>query len=90
MQGRGTSRKIYLSRLFLFKLVTTPDRESVHLAIPEICADKIITLYHSSLFGTSVSDKNVSYYLGQILYTRSYALLTFIHQRMPHMSIGKE
>ena len=33
-----------------FKLVTTPEKETVLLAIPEICADKIITLYHSSVF----------------------------------------
>ena len=30
----------------LFKLVTTPDKETALLAIPEIC----ITLYHTSLF----------------------------------------
>ena len=34
----------------LFKLVTTPDREKAFLAIPENCVDKIIELYHSSLF----------------------------------------
>ena len=34
----------------LFKLVTTPEKETTLLAIPKICADKIITLYHSSLF----------------------------------------
>ena len=33
----------------LFKLVATPDKESALLAIPEIGADKIITLDHSSL-----------------------------------------
>ena len=34
----------------IFKLVTTPDKEAAVLAIPEICIDKIITLYHTSLF----------------------------------------
>ena len=34
----------------LFKLVTTPDKETALLAIPEICADKNIMLYHISLF----------------------------------------
>ena len=34
----------------LFKLVTTPDKETALLAIPEICVDKIIALYHASLF----------------------------------------
>ena len=31
----------------LFKI--TPEKETV-LAVPEVCADKIITLYQSSLF----------------------------------------
>ena len=35
----------------LFKLVTIPNKERALLAIPENCVDKIIDLYHSSLFG---------------------------------------
>ena len=34
----------------LFKLVTTPDKETSLLAIPEMYVDKIIALYHASLF----------------------------------------
>ena len=34
----------------IFKLVTTPNKETALLAIPEICVDKIIALYHASLF----------------------------------------
>ena len=34
----------------IFKLVTTPDKEAAILAIPEVCVDKIIALYHTSLF----------------------------------------
>ena len=34
----------------LFKLVTTPERETALLAMLEIYADKIIKLYHSRLF----------------------------------------
>ena len=34
----------------LFKLMTILGEETALLAIPEICADKIITLYHSNLF----------------------------------------
>ena len=34
----------------IFKLVMTPDKEAAVLVIPEICIDKIITLYHTSLF----------------------------------------
>ena len=40
---------ILLDSLF-FKIITTPERETVLLAMPEICRDKIITLYHTSLF----------------------------------------
>ena len=42
-------RYILLDSL-LFKIVTTPEKETALLAIPEICTDKIITLFHSSLF----------------------------------------
>ena len=34
----------------LFKLETIPNKEKALLAIPENCIDKIIELYHSSLF----------------------------------------
>ena len=34
----------------LFKIITTSGKEKALLAIPEICADKIITLYHANLF----------------------------------------
>ena len=34
----------------LFKLVTILDKEKALLAISENCVDKIIELYHSSLF----------------------------------------
>ena len=33
----------------LFKLITIPGKETTLLAFPEMCADKIITLYHSNL-----------------------------------------
>ena len=31
-------------------MVTTTDKEAAILAIPEVCVDKTITLYHTSLF----------------------------------------
>ena len=34
----------------LFKLVMMHDKEAAVLAIPEVCIDKIIALYHTSLF----------------------------------------
>ena len=36
--------------ILLDSLLTAPEKETVLLAIHEICANKIITLYHSSLF----------------------------------------
>ena len=49
-QGRNASGKYLLLDSLLFKLVTTSEKESALLTIPEICTDKIITLYHSTLF----------------------------------------
>ena len=46
----------------LFKLTTIPGKETAMLAIPKVCVDKIITLYHSNLFaGHQGVIKNVSY-----------------------------
>ena len=44
------AEKFVLLDSLLFKLVTTPDKETALLAIPEICVDKIIALHHTSLF----------------------------------------
>ena len=44
------AEKYSLLDSLLFKLVTTPKKETVLLAIPETYANKIITLQHSSLF----------------------------------------
>ena len=63
-----------------FKLVTILDKEKALLAIPEICVDKIIELYHGSLFAghqgviktyLTISDKffipNLMHYLRSFL-----------------------
>ena len=44
------AEKYILLDSLLFKIVSTPDKESAVLAVPEMCADSIIALYHSSLF----------------------------------------
>ena len=44
------AEKYILLDSLLFKLTTVPGKETALLAVPEICADKIITLYHSTLF----------------------------------------
>ena len=44
------AEKYILLDSLLFKIVSTQEKEMALLAIPEICTDKIIALYHSSLF----------------------------------------
>ena len=44
------AEKYILLDSLLFKLTMIPIKETALLAIPEVCADKIITLYHSNLF----------------------------------------
>ena len=44
------AEKYILLDSLLFKISTTPDKETAVLAIPETCIDSIIALYHSSLF----------------------------------------
>ena len=71
----------------LFKLITTPDKEKAILAIPEACTDKIITLYHASLFSghqgviktyLTISDK--------FFYPKFDALFEIILKSMSHLS----
>ena len=51
IQKVGTlAEKCILLDSLLFKIVTTPQKEIVLLAILEVCTDKIVTLHHSSLF----------------------------------------
>ena len=42
------AERYILLDLLLFKI--TPEKETAVLAVPEMCTNKIITLYHSSLF----------------------------------------
>ena len=44
------AEKYILLDLLLFKIVSNPNKEAAVLAILEVCANKIITLYYSSLF----------------------------------------
>ena len=44
------AEKYILLDSLLFIIVSNPDKEATVLVIPEVCTDKIITLYHSSLF----------------------------------------
>ena len=71
-----TERYILLDSL-LFKI--TPGKETVVLAVPETCADKIITLYHYILFAghqcvikTYLTISNKSFIPNLIHYLRTY------------------
>ena len=71
--------KYILLDSLLFKIVSTPDKELAVLAIPEMCADSIITLYHSSLFAghqgvikTYLTISNKFFIPNLIHYLRSY------------------
>ena len=64
----------------MFKILATPEKEMALLAIPEVCADKILTLYHSSLFTghqgvikTYLTIGNKFFKPGLIYYLHSYS-----------------
>ena len=65
--------------LLLFKLVTMPEEETALLAIPEINANKVITLYHLSLIAghqgiikVYLTIGDIFFILGLIHHLRSY------------------
>ena len=71
------SERYVILDLLLFKI--SPDKETVVLAVPETCTDRIITLYYKSLFTgqqgviktyLTISDK--FFILNLIHYLRSY------------------
>ena len=72
----------------IFKLVTTPDKEAVVLEIPEICVDKIIALYHTSLF-TGYQGVVNTYDERQIFHSKSNALFEIFHKEMSCLSTIK-
>ena len=47
---KALTKSFVLLDSLIFKLVMTPDKEAAVLAIPEMCVDKMIALYHTSLF----------------------------------------
>ena len=73
------AQKYIILDSLLFKLTTRPGKETTLLAIPETCADKIFTLYHSNSFAghqgvikmyLTISDR---FYIPHLMhYLRSY------------------
>ena len=83
------AEKYILLNSLLFKIASTPEKETAVLAIPETCVDTIISLYHSSLFVghqgvietyLTISDKFFVPHL--IHYLRSYIKGCHICQHM--------
>ena len=64
----------------LFKLTTVLGKETAVVAIPEVCADRIITVYHSNLFAGHQGV--IKTYL-----TISDALFEVVYKRMSYLSI---
>ena len=80
--------KYILLDSLLFKLTTRPGREIALLAIPETCADKIITLYHSNLFaGHQGVIKTYLTISDRFFYSKFDALFEIIHKRVSYLSI---
>ena len=50
MQSRNLSRKIHPARFITVQIGDNARKKPVLLAVPKVCTDKIITLYHTSLF----------------------------------------
>ena len=48
------AEKYILLNSLLFKI--TPEKETTVLAIPEMCIDKIVALYHSSLIVQDIKE----------------------------------
>ena len=73
------TEKYILLDCLLFKISATPNRETVVLAIPEMCVDSIIALYHSSIFAghqgvvkTNLTISDKVFIPNLIHYLRSY------------------
>ena len=91
---KALAEKSILLDLLLFKIVFKPNKEATALAIPEVCANKIISLYHSSLFAghqgviktnLAINDKffipNLKNYLH--LYIRDCHICQLSHNEKP-------
>ena len=71
----------------IFKLVMMPDKEAAVLAIPEVCVDKIIALYHTSLFaGHQGVVKTYLTMRDKFFHSKFDALFKIFYKGMSYMS----
>ena len=85
------AEKYILLDSLLFKIVTTLERETALLAIPEICADKIIILYHASLFARHQGVIKTYLTINDKFFIPNFnTLLDIIYKGMPYFPIGSQ
>ena len=80
------AEKYILLDCLRFKITTTPEKETAFLAIPEICVDKIITLYHLSLFAGHQGD--IKTYL--TINSKLDILFEIFHKRVSYLLVGMQ
>ena len=81
------AEKYILLDPLLFKILSSPEKKTAVLAIPEVCTDIIITLYHSRLFARH--QRVIKTYLTikqYILYTQFVTLFVLLYKKLSHMS----
>ena len=82
------AEKYILLDSLLFQLKTIPGKEVALLAIPEVCADKIITLYHSSLFAGHQGVIKTYLTISDRFYIPNLdALFKIVYKRLSYLSV---
>ena len=79
------AEKYVLLDALLFRI--SPEKETAVLAIPEMCADKIITIYHKSLFAGHQGVIKTYLTISDVLHTKFDTLPKIIYKRVSHMPI---
>ena len=80
------AEKYILLDSLLFKLTTIPGKEAALLAIPEMCTDKIVTLYHSNLFaGHQGVIKTYLTINDRFFISKFNALFKIVYKRMSYL-----
>ena len=82
--------KYILLDSLLFKIITTPQKETALLAIPDICTDKIIKLYCVSLFAGHQGV--IKTYLQSMIsfYSTFDTLFEILHKRVSYLPLGTQ
>ena len=75
----------------LFKIINTPQMETAFFAIPENCTDKIITLYHASLFaGHQGVIKTYLTINDKFIHSKLDTLFEILNKKVSYLSVGMQ